>query len=94
MAKRNQWSLNFITKLHNQETKVYCAVWLIRRLSLYFLTTQSLFAGILKIYEWFEEENSYILVMERLQPVMDLYDHVDKNGPISETLAKKIFRQV
>lgn len=52
------------------------------------------FTGTIKMYEWFERRSSYILVMERPQPVIDLFDYLNKNGPMSESLARKTFRQV
>ena len=46
------------------------------------------------MYDWFERRSSYILVMERPQPVIDLFDYLNQHGAMPESAAKKIFRQV
>ena len=46
------------------------------------------------MYDWFERRSSYILVMERPQPVIDLFDYLNQHGAMPEQAAKKIFRQV
>ena len=61
--------------------------------SVYFLT-HCHFAEVIKMYDWFERRSSYILVMERPQPVIDLFDYLNQYGPMPLPSAKKIFRQV
>lgn len=46
------------------------------------------------MFDWFERRSSYILVMERPQPVIDLFDYLNQHGAMPEPTAKKIFRQV
>ena len=46
------------------------------------------------MYEWYERRNSYVLVMERPQLSMDLFNYVMQNGPLPEFFARNIFRQV
>ena len=44
--------------------------------------------------DWYERRNSYILVMERPQPVIDLFDYLNQHGALAENVAKNIFTQV
>lgn len=44
--------------------------------------------------DWFERRKSYILVMERPQPVIDLFDYLNQNGAVDEATARKIFLQL
>jgi len=52
------------------------------------------FTDIIKMYDWYERGTYYILVMERPQPVQDLFDYLNEHGPMSEPCARNIFRQV
>lgn len=44
--------------------------------------------------DWFERSNAYILVMERPQPVIDLFDYLNQSGALPEATARNIFRQI
>ena len=45
------------------------------------------------MYEWYEHRNSYVLVMERPQPALDLFDSLQQQQ-ITEPYARNLFRQV
>lgn len=44
--------------------------------------------------DWYERRTTYILVMERPQPVIDLFDYLNQHGALSEAVARSIFRQI
>ncbi|XP_076799683.1 uncharacterized protein LOC143444389 [Clavelina lepadiformis] len=50
--------------------------------------------GVIKMLDWYERRNSYILVMERPQPVIDLFDYLNQHGALAENVAKNIFTQL
>ena len=52
------------------------------------------FTAVVQPLDWFEQEREYLLVMERTRNVMDLFDLINSKGPLPETEAKKIFKQV
>ena len=67
-------------------------------------------AGVIKLIEYFELPDCFMLVMERMMTtkvqssgrdiktsssnVKDLFDFISDNGPLKEDVAKKIFRQI
>ncbi|XP_062395722.1 serine/threonine-protein kinase pim-1-like [Sardina pilchardus] len=52
-------------------------------------------SNVLRLLEWFEEPNHYILVLERPSPCSDLFDFYRIfDGRLSEVQARPIFRQV
>lgn len=50
--------------------------------------------GVIQILDYYEKSNSYILIMERPDPVKDLFDYITDKGPLSEELARQFFRQI
>ncbi|KAF8372798.1 hypothetical protein PRIPAC_79227 [Pristionchus pacificus] len=50
--------------------------------------------GVINVIDWFERQDGYLIVMERLPNCCDLFDYISQEGPLSESVARKIFKQV
>merc|ERR1712032_941682 len=49
--------------------------------------------GVIKLIDYFEMNHSYFIVMERFH-CKDLFDFISEQGPLPETLAKDLFKQI
>ena len=52
--------------------------------------------GVIHVYDYFENAQHWILVMERLRNCQDLFDFLEakENGRLSEAIARKFFQQL
>ena len=50
--------------------------------------------GVIKLVDWYECLDSFILIMERPENSVDLFDYIRESGRLKEQQAKNIFRQV
>lgn len=51
-------------------------------------------SGVVQILDFYEKQDSFILVMERPETVKDLFDYITEKGALSESVAQDFFRQI
>lgn len=51
-------------------------------------------SGVLNLLDVFCTPDYYIVVMERPETSIDLFDYITQNGPLPETEARRMFIQV
>ena len=50
--------------------------------------------GCIKILDYMERQDRYLIFMERPNKCIDLWDYINNNGPLPEKMAKLFFRQI
>ncbi|ELT95852.1 hypothetical protein CAPTEDRAFT_159610 [Capitella teleta] len=50
--------------------------------------------GVVQMLDFYEKQDSFILVMERPEQVKDLFDYITEKGSLSEEVAKSFFAQI
>ncbi|CAB3401235.1 unnamed protein product [Caenorhabditis bovis] len=50
--------------------------------------------GVIKLIDWFANSKGFLIVMEKPENSMDVFDMLSQYGPLVEELAKFVFRQV
>ena len=50
--------------------------------------------NIIRLYDYSETQDQVVMVLERPDPTMDLFDFVSATGPMYERTAKFLFRQI
>lgn len=49
---------------------------------------------IIEMIEWFERPDSYIIILERPEPCLDLFDYISKEKSLDEDVARTFFWEV
>ena len=50
--------------------------------------------GVVKMLDYFERSDSFIIVMEKPDNCKDMFDYITEKGTVAETVARGFFKQV
>jgi len=63
-------------------------------LEIYLMCKVSHIEGVIKLLDYYERNDSFIIIMERPEPSKDLFDYITEKGILEEHLARDFFRQI
>lgn len=83
-------------------TCIYTCIWLVLfqlegqkvPIEVHLMLMVSHVNGIVKILDYYEKPDSFVVVMERRELVKDLFDFITENGPLPEDVARDFFHQI